>query len=105
MADLQLLECRIDGFLVHCLDFADLLVVDRGGDDNLFCHTPSLNKNDLLCRGGGIRTHDLIVPNDARYQAAPRPDILSIIVVMKFNVVPEYPKSLDALIVRVAEKE
>jgi hypothetical protein len=26
-------------------------------------------------RGGGIRTHDLLVPNEARYQAAPRPDI------------------------------
>ena len=25
-------------------------------------------------RGGGIRTHDLLVPNEARYQAAPRPD-------------------------------
>lgn len=26
------------------------------------------------CRGGGIRTHDLFVPNEARYQAAPHPD-------------------------------
>ena len=26
-------------------------------------------------RGGGIRTHDLFVPNEARYQAALRPDI------------------------------
>jgi len=25
-------------------------------------------------RGGGIRTHGLFVPNEARYQAAPRPD-------------------------------
>ena len=25
-------------------------------------------------RGGGIRTHDLLVPNEARYQAAPHPD-------------------------------
>ena len=25
-------------------------------------------------RGGGIRTHGLLVPNEARYQAAPRPD-------------------------------
>ena len=24
-------------------------------------------------RGGGIRTHDLFVPNEARYQAAPHP--------------------------------
>ena len=27
-------------------------------------------------RGGGIRTHDLFVPNEARYQAALRPDII-----------------------------
>ena len=29
-------------------------------------------------RGGGIRTHGLFVPNEARYQAALRPDILVI---------------------------
>ena len=29
-------------------------------------------------RGGGIRTHDLLVPNEARYQAAPRPDSHSV---------------------------
>ena len=28
----------------------------------------------FLSRDGGIRTHDLSVPNAARYQAAPRPD-------------------------------
>ena len=27
----------------------------------------------LRSRGGGIRTHDLFVPNEARYQAAPHP--------------------------------
>ncbi len=27
----------------------------------------------LTCRGGGIRTHGLFVPNEARYQAAPHP--------------------------------
>ena len=27
-----------------------------------------------MCRDGGIRTHDLFVPNEARYQAAPHPD-------------------------------
>ena len=26
-----------------------------------------------VCRGGGIRTHDLVVPNDARYRAALHP--------------------------------
>ena len=28
----------------------------------------------LFCRGSGIRTHDLVVPNDARYQAALYPE-------------------------------
>jgi hypothetical protein len=28
---------------------------------------------DHTGRGGGIRTHDLFVPNEARYQAAPHP--------------------------------
>jgi integrase len=28
---------------------------------------------DYASRGGGIRTHDLFVPNEARYQAAPHP--------------------------------
>ena len=27
-------------------------------------------------RGGGIRTHGLFVPNEARYQAAPHPECL-----------------------------
>ena len=25
--------------------------------------------------GGGIRTHDLLIPNQARYQTAPHPDV------------------------------
>ena len=32
--------------------------------------------NALIGRGGGIRTHDLFVPNEARYQAALRPDMI-----------------------------
>ena len=28
-------------------------------------------------RGGGIRTHGLLVPNEARYQTALRPDMLA----------------------------
>ncbi len=34
----------------------------------------SLPMGRLFGRGGGIRTHGLLVPNEARYQAAPRPD-------------------------------
>jgi hypothetical protein len=33
----------------------------------------------LIGRGGGIRTHDLTVPNRALYQAEPRPDVLCIV--------------------------
>ena len=46
-------------------------------------------------RGGGIRTHGLFVPNEARYQAAPHPDlsivcelneIFSLLVFCEFGV-------------------
>ena len=33
----------------------------------------SLTTSEFTSRGGGIRTHDLFVPNEARYQAAPHP--------------------------------
>ncbi len=33
-------------------------------------------KNPTAGRGGGIRTHGLFVPNEARYQTALRPDML-----------------------------
>ena len=36
---------------------------------------------DRLCRGGRIRTDDLFDPNEARYQAAPRPEVVEIIAV------------------------
>jgi hypothetical protein len=29
-------------------------------------------------RGGGIRIHDLLVPNEARYQTALRPDCIGL---------------------------
>ncbi len=32
------------------------------------------NRNRLWSRGGGIRTHDLCVPNAALYQAEPHPE-------------------------------
>ena len=40
-------------------------------------------KHLMLCsinngRGGGIRTHGLFVPNEARYQTALRPDIILV---------------------------
>ena len=35
---------------------------------------PSERSERIDGRGGRIRTGDLVVPNDARYQAAPRPD-------------------------------
>ena|SRR5215217_493234 len=33
------------------------------------------HKSPAPRRGGGIRTHDLLDPNEARYQAAPHPDV------------------------------
>lgn len=41
---------------------------DLSSQDDLVSHV------FWLSRGGGIRTHDLLDPNQARYQAAPRPD-------------------------------
>ena len=40
----------------------------RGGPCNF------LRRLRLLSRGGGIRTRDLLVPNQARYRAAPHPE-------------------------------
>jgi hypothetical protein len=37
------------------------------------CSGPGFPDGNSRCRGGGIRTHDLFVPNEARYQAAPHP--------------------------------
>ncbi len=44
-----------------------LLYMRQGHDPLLQIMPPDLG------RGGGIRTHDLFVPNEARYQAAPHP--------------------------------
>ena len=38
-------------------------------------HALALARSLSAGRGGGIRTHDLFVPNEARYQAAPHPDL------------------------------
>ncbi|MCO5591802.1 hypothetical protein L7F22_045794 [Adiantum nelumboides] len=35
---------------------------------------PQVRVRVVDCRGGGIRTHGLLVPNEARYQAAPHPE-------------------------------
>ena len=43
---------------------------DKGPDQN--CWSGPVICDDAS-RGGGIRTHDLFVPNEARYQAAPHP--------------------------------
>ena len=41
---------------------------------------------DLFGRSGGIRTRGLLVPNQARYQASPRPVSLNIIMNPSWNV-------------------
>ena len=33
-----------------------------------------LRRSAFFCRGGRIRTYDLVVPNDARYRAALHPE-------------------------------
>jgi hypothetical protein len=40
----------------------------------------------FVCRGSGIRTHDLLVPNEARYQAAPHPVVSVDISARRSNV-------------------
>jgi hypothetical protein len=37
----------------------------------------SVDQPPIWRRGGGIRTHGLFVPNEARYQAAPHPEGLA----------------------------
>ena len=44
--------------------------------ESTICARSAIGKPDG--RGGGIRTHGLFVPNEARYQAALRPDILTV---------------------------
>ncbi len=39
----------------------------------------------FLSRDGGIRTHDLSVPNAARYQAALRPDWFTMLGVVRWD--------------------
>jgi hypothetical protein len=40
-------------------------------------------------RAGEIRTRDLLVPNEALYQAEPRPDVIYVVI---FTKVTERPK-------------
>ena len=50
----------------------DSLRTERNKGPNQDSRSGPLNC-DNTSRGGGIRTHDLFVPNEARYQAAPHP--------------------------------
>ena len=51
---------------------ADQLRTETEEDSDPNTESEPLTSDDA-CRGGGIRTHDLFVPNEARYQAAPHP--------------------------------
>ncbi len=65
------------GLLVPVLAGGGRFQVDPGpGDGHDKGPQPSVSagQGPLTRRGGGIRTHDLFVPNEARYQAAPHPD-------------------------------
>ena len=41
----------------------------------------------ITCRGDGIRTHDLLVPNQALYQAEPRPEVRNDIFIKKAHLI------------------
>ena len=71
--DLELVSAALDKARQAALDrTADQLrtETEKGPDQNH--QSGPLTSNDPG-RGGGIRTHDLFVPNEARYQAAPHP--------------------------------
>ena len=51
---------------------------DLGGSDSDVCLKTGLS-SEGGGRGGGIRTRDLLVPNQLRYQAALRPEQLRIV--------------------------
>ena len=51
---------------------------DLGGSDSAVCLKTGLSSEEGG-RGGGIRTRDLLVPNQLRYQAALRPEQLRIV--------------------------
>ena len=71
--DLELVSSALDkGSQAALGSTADRLrtATEKGPDQN--CWSGPVICDDAS-RGGGIRTHDLFVPNEARYQAAPHP--------------------------------
>jgi hypothetical protein len=71
--DLEQVSAALDqARLVALRSTADQLrtETEQGSDRNAQSQ-PSTSEN--TSRGGGIRTHGLFVPNEARYQAAPHP--------------------------------
>jgi integrase len=71
--DLELVSAALDKARLAALELtADQLRTgaEQGPDQDSW--SGPLNWSDAS-RGGGIRTHDLFVPNEARYQAAPHP--------------------------------
>ena len=71
--DLELVSAALDKAREAALGCtADQLRTDTEKDpDRNYWSGPVIC--DDASRGGGIRTHDLFVPNEARYQAAPHP--------------------------------
>ena len=71
--DLELVAAALDTARKAAMDLAadQLRTETEKGPDRIDQSGP------VICvdasRGGGIRTHDLFVPNEARYQAAPHP--------------------------------
>jgi hypothetical protein len=71
--DLELVSAALDKARQAALErTADQLRTEaEKGPDRNYQSRPVIC--DDASRGGGIRTHDLFVPNEARYQAAPHP--------------------------------
>ena len=71
--DLEQVSAALDEARTASLKSAadQLRTESKEGPDQIDQSEPSTC--DDASRGGGIRTHDLFVPNEARYQAAPHP--------------------------------
>jgi hypothetical protein len=71
--DLELVSAALDKARQAALKrTADQLRTETDKDPDQKCWSGPVICDDAS-RGGGIRTHDLFVPNEARYQAAPHP--------------------------------
>jgi hypothetical protein len=65
--------------IIKILSLTSIEFLTRFAKENVDCkihNEKSPMKMRLYCRGGQIRTDDLLVPNQARYRATLRPELL-----------------------------